>query len=42
MSYFNLFSDLYIIVLPISAVINLNLRKRKKFGVIIMFMTALL
>lgn len=42
MSYFNIFSDIYIIILPISAVMRLNLGKRRKFGVIIVFLTALL
>lgn len=42
MSYFNIVSDLYIIILPISAVIRLQLPRRQKIGVMIVFMTALL
>lgn len=42
MSYFNLISDVYIIILPISGVIRLNLRARRKIGVIMIFMTGLL
>lgn len=42
MSYFNIFSDLLIIILPISAVLRLNLRLRQKIGVMMVFLTALL
>lgn len=42
MSYFNILSDLYIIILPISAVIRLNICRPRKIGVVIVFMTALL
>ena len=40
--YFNLFSDFYILLLPISGVIRLQLPKRRKIGVILIFMTGLL
>ena len=42
MGYFNIFSDLYILILPISGVMGLNLPPRRKFGVSLMFMTGLL
>lgn len=40
--YFNLFTDFYILLLPISGVIRLQLPKRRKIGVILVFMTGLL
>ncbi|KAL8711936.1 MAG: hypothetical protein Q9220_003632 [cf. Caloplaca sp. 1 TL-2023] len=40
--YFNVFSDLYLLILPIWGVMGLNLRKKRKIGVILMFMTGLL
>lgn len=40
--YFNIFSDFYILLLPISGVIRLQLPKRRKIGVILIFMTGLL
>ena len=40
--YFNVLSDLYILVLPISGVMGLNLQPRRKFGVSLIFMTGLL
>lgn len=40
--YFNIFSDLYILILPISGVMGLNLRPKRKLGVILIFMTGLL
>lgn len=40
--YFNLFTDFYILLLPISGVIRLQLPKRRKIGVILIFMTGLL
>jgi len=39
---FNVLSDLYILVLPISGVMGLNLQPRRKVGVILIFMTGLL
>lgn len=40
--YFNLFTDFYILLLPISGVLRLQLPKRRKIGVILVFMTGLL
>ncbi|MCJ1307997.1 hypothetical protein MMC25_001647 [Agyrium rufum] len=40
--YFNILSDLLIIVLPISGVMGLNLQKARKIGVIMIFLTGLL
>ena len=40
--YFNVLSDLYVLVLPISGVMGLNLQPKRKFGVILIFMTGLL
>ena len=40
--YFNLITDFYILLLPISGVIRLQLPKRRKIGVILIFMTGLL
>lgn len=40
--YFNLISDFYILLLPISGVIRMQLPKRRKIGVILIFMTGLL
>jgi hypothetical protein len=40
--YFNIFSDIYILLLPISGVIRLQLPRRRKVGVILIFMTGLL
>ena len=42
LGYFNVFSDLYILILPISGVMGLNLQPRRKLGVILIFMTGLL
>jgi hypothetical protein len=42
LGYFNIFSDVYILILPISGVISLNLPARRKIGVIFIFMTGLL
>jgi hypothetical protein len=42
LGYFNIFSDLFILVLPISGVMGLNLAPRQKFGVVLIFMTGLL
>ena len=40
--YMNILNDVYILVLPISGVLRLNLPKRRKMGVILIFMTGLL
>lgn len=40
--YFNLCTDFYILLLPISGIIRLQLPKRRKIGVILIFMTGLL
>ncbi len=40
--YFNILSDLYLLILPISGVMGLNLKRRRKIGVILIFMTGLL
>ena len=40
--YFNVLSDLYVLVLPISGVMGLNLPRKRKFGVVLIFMTGLL
>ena len=40
--YFNIFTDFYILLLPISGVIRLQLPRRRKIGVILIFMTGLL
>lgn len=40
--YFNVFSDVFILVLPISGVMKLKLARRRKIGVILIFMTGLL
>lgn len=42
LGYFNVFSDLYILILPISGVMGLNLRPKRKIGVVLIFMTGLL
>lgn len=42
LGYFNILSDLYILVLPISGVMGLNLQPKRKVGVILIFMTGLL
>ena len=42
MGYFNILSDVYILILPISAVAGLNLPKRKKFGISLIFMAGIL
>ena len=42
LGYFNIFSDTYILVLPISAVAGLNLPIRRKFGLSIVFMAGIL
>ena len=40
--YFNILSDLYILILPISGVMGLNLKPKRKFGVVLIFLTGLL
>lgn len=40
--YMNVLNDVYILVLPVSGVVRLNLPKRRKIGVILIFMTGLL
>lgn len=40
--YFNILSDLYLLILPISGVMGLNLKRKRKVGVILIFMTGLL
>lgn len=42
LGYFNVISDLYLLILPISGVMGLNLRRKKKIGVIFVFLTGLL
>lgn len=42
LGYFNVLSDLYILALPISGVMGLNLQPKRKAGVILIFMTGLL
>lgn len=42
LGYFNVFSDLYILILPISGVMGLNLQPKRKIGVVLIFMTGLL
>jgi len=42
LGYFNVLSDLYILILPISGVIRLNLQTYRKVGVILIFLTGLL
>lgn len=39
---FNVFSDIYILCLPIMAVSNLQLPTRKKIGVIMIFLSGIL
>lgn len=42
MGYFNIFSDVYILILPISAILGLQLPKRRKFGISLIFMAGIL
>ena len=42
LGYFNIFSDIYILVLPISAVLGLNMPTRRKVGLSLIFMAGIL
>ena len=42
LGYFNIFSDVYVLVLPISAVAGLNIPTRRKFGLSLVFMAGIL
>jgi hypothetical protein len=42
MGYFNIISDVYILILPISAVYGLNLPTRRKIGLSLIFMAGIL
>lgn len=42
LGYFNIFSDIYILILPISVIAGLNLPTRQKFGLSLVFMVGIL